>query len=401
MFKGILRMPQIITVVETEAFDTLYNEYRNEHDVRLEFSTTRLVTDKITELSQYLMKENSLNRLCLDFTNHPLSDEDSAALAMFLQSDNCPPSVTLILTRTFLSKKSLEILAGVIVTGCNASQVSLGLCNNRLGNEGAQLFARALKSEHCPSTVSLNLASNDISDQGFLELADMMKSLINLKKLSLNLLFNPTTRLGSFALIDGIKCGENKERLDIKYEFSKHGTGVICSLANALKSKQCPEELALQFGPRHFTTDEVGILFSALGLMTNRLDLDLSEQGLKDEGFAVILKALQDMNGDLKLKLRLIYNAIKQDGAQKLADFITSGRLRSEVYMSLSQNSFGGEAGIRMIRDAIVSNPQILHYLTIDGPTNEINDLCARIREQGIVELSSNAPHKDSGCTFM
>lgn len=395
-------MPRrIVKVLDTKDFDALFDEYKNEHDVRFEFSVVSPVTDNVSTLCKSLIKENSINSLCLDFTNHLLSERDVSELAAFLQSDNCPSSINLILTKTSLSEKSLNILANALSSGCRASEVNLGLCNNRLGNDGAVLFATALQSEHCPSKVSLNLASNDISDKGFVALADVLKSPLSVKKLSLNLLFNPTSKVGSLALIEGIQCGVNKEGVDIKYEFSKHGTGVILSLANVLKSNECPNELALHFGVKHLTTAEIGILFSALKEMkgANQLDLDLSEQGVKDVGFVAILDALPNLNEDLRLKLHLVYNSITLDGAKKLSELIRADKIQSEVYMDLSQNTFGGKEGRRLIYNAIVKNPQILSRLTIQGPTKEIDELCSRIRENDpVVSNKSSLP---GGCSVM
>ncbi|MCW8470048.1 hypothetical protein OQJ19_05165 [Fluoribacter gormanii] len=375
-------MPGIIKVQDIDGFDVLVNESKNKQDVRFEFSLAYPVTDKMGEICQVLM-ENPRDSLCLDFTNHPLSDEDISELATFLQSDKCPNSINLILAKTSLSMKSLEILAATITQGCNASEVKLGLGGNRLRNEGAVLFAHALQSEHSPAKVSLNLANNEISDKGVIELAEMLKLPGSTKKLSLNLLFNPTTKLGSAALIEGMECGSQKDGLNIIYEFSKHGTGVICNLANTLKSNKCPEELSLQFGVKHLTTTEVSILFDALKTITtpSQLELDLSEQGLKDQGFAVILKALEHMPEGLKIKLHLAYNAITQEGAEMLSSFIRANKLQAEVYMDLTDNSFGGETGRHRIHDAMVHNPQILSCLSIQGPTRDISDLCRSIRE--------------------
>jgi len=86
------------------------------------------------------------------------------------------------------------------------------------------------------------------------------------------------------------------------------------------------------------------------------------------------------MPDNLKIKLHLVYNAIKQDGAKKLSEFIVANKIQSKIYLDLSENSFGGPAGISKIHQAIDKNPQILNYLSIEGPTQDITELCKSIQ---------------------
>ncbi len=368
-----------VRVTELSDFSNVFNANKSEKDVSFKFAMIQQVQGKVAGILECFEQAHAIENLSLDFTHHQLNATDIFALANFLQSPNCPGSIEIILTSTELDIQSLAILSQVIANSCKASSVSLNIANNRLGNQCISVLTNILSSSNAPEKLTLNLASNRITDDGIGELTELIKcNTSNTKDLSVNLLFNQTTENGSLILVEALRSVNQKEKFKINYEFGKHGIGIISSLADALRLRTSSTALSLQFGVQHLSAREIAMIFNAISNISEpqEIELDLSEQCLGDAGFIDILNILNRMNTDTSLRLYLIYNSIKDDGAKALAQFIRTSSITNNLFIDVSQNAFGGEVGNALIRSAIEENPDILAYLSLVGPSQEITSLC-------------------------
>jgi hypothetical protein len=369
---------KFVRIKQLDNFASVFGENKTEKDVSFIFEVKQRVQGKVSEILECFKQPNAINNLSLDFTNHRFETTDIVALANFLQSENCPESIEIILTSTELDIQSLTILSQVIASSCKAKSVSLNLANNRLGNECIHALSNLLSSASAPEKLYLNLASNRITDDGIGELSEYVKcQTSNIKDLAVNLLFNKTSESGSLILAQMLGSITEKENFKINYEFGKHGIKIISSLADALVSKTSPTALSLHFGVQHFSPEEIEIIFTALTQISvpQQIELDLSEQGLGDEGFISILNKLNNINSDLSLKIYLIFNSIRHNGARALEQFIRKNTITSNLLLDVSQNAFGGDDGKDLIIQAIKEAPEIFAHLRLVGPTREITAL--------------------------
>lgn len=373
-------------------FTNIFNTNKTEKDVSFIFGRIVSVQGNVAEILEYFKQPNAIDNLSLDFTNHRLEETDIYALANFLQSESCPSSIEIILTNTELDEKYLSILSQAIANSCKAKSVSLNLANNRLGNECIHVLADLFSSDSAPVKLSLNLACNHINDDGIGELSEFIKChTSSIKDLSLNLLFNnKISETGSLILIQTLRSVIEKESFKINFEFGKHGIEIINGLAHALKLRRSSTALSLHFGVKHLSAEEIEIIFNALTQISipQKIELDLSEQGIGDDGFKTILNKLNSLNSDMSLRLYLIFNSIKDEGAKELARFIRKNALRSNLYLDVSQNAFGGNTGKSLIISAINQNPDIFAHLSLVGPTQEITTLCEN-KQHEILSVST------------
>jgi Ran GTPase-activating protein (RanGAP) involved in mRNA processing and transport len=325
-----------------------YLEESSNSQIMLELSCRQVLTDQDIEQVAFVLKQDHhLQLQTLKLSKNGLTDLSAPALADILRW-TAPTLRELDLSENAVKATGLQSLVEGALTLSTCRLTTLNLSNNKLDAKGAHTLAalirgntsihtlhlghnnlrhrsiKAISKSLCESSSNirhLDLTQNKLEDRGAKDIAmalDPRSSQCQLE--TLNLCNNKIRSNGAFHLADAFVKGKNLflKTLDLSDNFIE---------ANGAEAFG----VVLRFS---YTLEE----------------LNLSRNNIGDQGVMVIAQGLKE-NPESRLKrLDLSWNAIKNEGACKLADMLTGHS--GLMYLNLKSN-FICDAGIQALAQSL------------------------------------------------
>ncbi|KAK2401759.1 RAN GTPase-activating protein [Trifolium repens] len=292
----------------------------------------------------------------LNLSNNAMGEKGVRAFRSLLKSQN--DLEELYLMNDGISEEAAKAVAELIPS--TEKLKVLHFHNNMTGDEGAFAIAEVVKRS--PALEDFRCSSTRVGSEGGVALAEALGACTHLKKLDL--------RDNMFGVEAGVALSKViplfVDLTEIYLSYLNLEDDGAEALANALKESAPSLEILDMAGNDISATAAVSVAacVSSKQFLTK---LNLSENELKDEGAALLSKALEEGHGQLN-EVDLSTNLITWSGAKLLAEAV----VQKPGFKLLNINAnFISDEGIDELKEIFKNSPDMLGPLDENDPEGE------------------------------
>ncbi|XP_047334348.1 RAN GTPase-activating protein 2-like [Impatiens glandulifera] len=290
----------------------------------------------------------------LDLSNNALGEKGVRAFEKLLKSQSRLEK--LYLMNDGISEEAARAVSELIPSTENLKV--LHFHNNMTGDEGALAIAEIVRRSQLLE--DFRCSSTRVGSDGGIALCEALETCAHLKRLDL--------RDNMFGVEAGIslgkaleKCGSLITEIYLSY-LNLEDEGAI-AISNAIK-EYSPLLEVLDMAGNDITAEAASVLAECINEKQSLVNLNLSENELKDEGVILIIAALESGHGQLK-EVDLSVNSIRRAGARISAQAMVG---RPEFKLLNLNGNFISDEGVDELKSIFKSDPSLLGPLDENDP---------------------------------